>query len=66
VQSLLADAGFMGEPFALGVREILGGPVTVQIAKRERTAQVCCDSQAVGGRTQLCVAEQEQTVIQEL
>ena len=34
VQSLLADAGFVGEPFALGVREILGEHVTVQIAKR--------------------------------
>ena len=34
VQSVLADGGYVGEPFALGVREILGEAVTVQIAKR--------------------------------
>lgn len=34
VQSLLCDSGYMGQPFAQGVREILGGYVTVQIAKR--------------------------------
>jgi transposase len=34
VQSVLADGGYVGEPFAQGVREILGGGVTVQIAKR--------------------------------
>lgn len=34
VQSLLADAGYVGEPFAQGVRDILGEDVTVQIAKR--------------------------------
>lgn len=34
VQSLLADSGYVGEPFAQGVQAILGGHVTVQIAKR--------------------------------
>ena len=34
VQTLLADSGYVGEPFAQGVREILGENVTVQIAKR--------------------------------
>jgi transposase len=34
VQSLLADSGYVGRPFAQGVSEILGGHVTVQIAKR--------------------------------
>ena len=34
VQSLLADGGYVGQPFALGVQEILGEHVTVQIAKR--------------------------------
>lgn len=34
VQSVLADAGYVGGPFALGVREILGEAATVQIAKR--------------------------------
>ena len=34
VQSVLADAGYVGEPFALGVRKILGEAATVQIAKR--------------------------------
>ncbi len=33
-QSLLADSGYVGQPFVLGVQEILGGHVTVQIAKR--------------------------------
>ena len=34
VQNLLCDSGYTGEPFAQGVREILGKQVTVQIAKR--------------------------------
>ena len=34
VQSLLADSGYVGQPFAQGVHDILGGHVSVQIAKR--------------------------------
>lgn len=34
VQSVLCDNGYVGQPFAQGVREILGEHVTVQIAKR--------------------------------
>jgi transposase len=34
VQSLLFDSGYIGQPFARGVKEILGERVTVQIAKR--------------------------------
>ena len=34
VQSLLCDSGYTGEPFVQGVQGILGGHVTVQIAKR--------------------------------
>ena len=34
VQSLLADSAYVGQPFAQGVRRILGEHVTVQIAKR--------------------------------
>jgi transposase len=34
VQSVLADGGYAGQPFAQGVRDILGEHVTVQIAKR--------------------------------
>ncbi|MCA0325718.1 MAG: IS5 family transposase [Proteobacteria bacterium] len=34
VQSVLCDAGYVGQPFAQGVREILGERVTAQIAKR--------------------------------
>lgn len=34
IQSVLGDSGYVGQPFAQGVREILGGHVTVQIAKR--------------------------------
>ena len=33
-QSVLTDSGYTGEPFAQGVREILGQQVTVQVAKR--------------------------------
>ena len=34
VESLLCDSGYTGEPFAKGVRDILGERATVQIAKR--------------------------------
>jgi len=34
VQSVLCDGGYTGEPFAQGVKDILGENVTVQIAKR--------------------------------
>lgn len=34
LQSLLCDSGYVGQPFAQGVQEILGEHVTVQIAKR--------------------------------
>jgi transposase len=34
VQNVLADSGYVGEPFAQGVRETLSEEVTVQIAKR--------------------------------
>lgn len=34
VQSVLADSGYVGQPFVQGVKEILGEDVTVQIAKR--------------------------------
>ncbi|WP_374672359.1 IS5 family transposase [Acidovorax temperans] len=34
IQSLLADGGYTGAPFAQGVKDILGEHVTVQIAKR--------------------------------
>jgi len=34
VQSVLCDGGYTGEPFAQGVKDILGEHVTVQIAKR--------------------------------
>jgi transposase len=34
VQSVLCDSGYVGQPFAQGVRETLGKNVTVQIAKR--------------------------------
>ncbi|MDP1638739.1 MAG: transposase, partial [Candidatus Nitrotoga sp.] len=34
IQSVLADSGYMGQPYAQGVQEILGQAVTEQIAKR--------------------------------
>ena len=34
VQSLLADSGYTGQPFAQGVQDILGEHVRVEIAKR--------------------------------
>ena len=33
-QSILGDSGYVGDPFAQAVRDILGEAVTVQIAKR--------------------------------
>ena len=35
VSSVLADGGYIGEPFAKGVQEYLGEHVSVQIAKRD-------------------------------
>ena len=34
VQSVLCDSGYVGQPFAQGVRDLLGERVTVQIARR--------------------------------
>jgi transposase len=34
VQSVLADSGYVGKPFAQGVRETLGETITVRIATR--------------------------------
>jgi transposase len=34
VQSVLADSGYVGQPFAQGVQAILGEAVTVEVAKR--------------------------------
>lgn len=34
IQSVLADSGYVGQPFAHAVQQILGEDVTVQIAKR--------------------------------
>ncbi|MBY0408724.1 MAG: IS5 family transposase, partial [Burkholderiaceae bacterium] len=34
MQSVLCDSGYVGQPFAQGVKNILGGHVKVQIAKR--------------------------------
>ena len=34
VQTVLADAGYVGRPFALGVQELLGEAAVVQIVKR--------------------------------
>ncbi|MDP3346409.1 MAG: transposase, partial [Hydrogenophaga sp.] len=34
IKSVLVDGGYTGEPFAQGVREILGKDVAVQVAKR--------------------------------
>ena len=34
VQSVLCDSGYVGLPFAQGVRDMLGQHVTVQIAER--------------------------------
>ena len=34
VQGVLCDSGYVGQPFAQGVQEILGAHVAVQIAKR--------------------------------
>ncbi len=39
VCSVLTDAGYIGDPFANGVKEILGAHVTVQVAKRDELAR---------------------------
>jgi len=36
IQSLLCDSGYVGQPFAQDVKDILGEHVTVQIAKRSK------------------------------
>jgi transposase len=36
LESLLCDSTYMGQPFARGVRDILGENVTVQIARRNK------------------------------
>ena len=37
VQKLLCDSGYTGQPFAQGIKDILGEDVTVQIAKRSES-----------------------------
>ena len=36
VQALLCDSGYVGKPLTQSVRDILGCPVSVQIAKRHK------------------------------
>ena len=66
VQSVLTDGGYTGEPFAQGVREILGEQVTVQVAKRSELHTVQSHAQTLGGGAQLCLVGQEQAVVEEL
>lgn len=47
VQSVLCDGGYVGQPFAQGVREILGEHVTMQIAKRSELHTFKVDPQAL-------------------
>jgi len=54
VQSLLADSGYVGQPFAQG-GEIPGAHVTVHIAKRSEL-QLSGDAQTLDRRVQLRLA----------
>lgn len=60
VQGLLCDSGYVGQPFAQSVQEVLGGHVAVQIAKRSQLLQ--CHARALDRRAQLRLAGQEQGV----
>ena len=66
VQRVLADAGYVGKPFALGVREILGEAATVQIAKRSELHKFAVIPKRLGSRAQLCLAGKEPAAVQEL
>jgi hypothetical protein len=48
VESLLCDSGYVGQPFAQGVRDILGKHVTVRIAKRSEIAHLQGNTKALG------------------
>ena len=67
MKDLLCDSGYVGKPLAQGVKDILGEHVTVQIAKRSElhVFTVMLQRWVVGG-AQLCVAGEEQAVVQEL
>ena len=66
MQSVLADSGYVGQPFAQGVRENLGEQVTVQIAKRSELHKFAVIPKRLGGRAQLCMAGEEPTAVEEL
>jgi len=63
VQSLLCDSGYVGKPFAEGVREILGWAGHRANCQAQRTAHLQGHAQALGGGAQCCLAgEKSQTV----
>jgi len=65
-QSLLCDSGYVGQPFAQGVRDILGEHVTVQIAKRSELHTFKVMPKALDCRAQLCVVGEEPQAMEEL
>ena len=62
VQVLLCNSGYVGKPFAQGVKDILGEQAIVQIAKRSELH----NAPALGGEAQLCVAGEAQVVVEAL
>jgi transposase len=66
VQSVLADGGYGSEPFAQGVREMLGENVTVQIAKRSELHTFEVRPKRWKSRAQRCMVGQEQAIVEKL
>ena len=66
VQALLCDSGYTGQPFAQGIKDILGEDVTVQIAKRSElhTFKVMPKRWVVEAK--LCVVGEEPTPMEKL
>ena len=66
VQSVLCDSGYVGQPFAQGVRDTLGEHVTVKIAKRSELEHLQGHAKALGGGAQFCLAGKEPAAVEEL
>ena len=66
VQALLCDSGYTGQPFAQGVKDILGEDVTVQIAKRSELHTFNVMPKRWVVEAKLCVVGEEPTPMEEL
>ena len=66
VQSVLADGGYVGEPFAQAVKETLGRGGDGADCQARRASLVCGHPQALGCGAEFCLAGQEQAPMEEL